>query len=105
MTGKAYLYAEWRMRSALPKVLHPIAGESMLARVLDTALGLNASRVHVVIGHQGDVVREAIEVEARFSNAPLNWVTQAEQKGTAHAVAQALPDVAETQSHIRLSTA
>ena len=84
-----------RMRSALPKVLHPIAGEPMLARVLDTALGLNAVRVHVVIGHQGDAVRAAIESTARFSNAPLNWVIQAEQKGTAHAVAQALPDVAD----------
>ena len=84
-----------RMRSALPKVLHPIAGESMLARVLDTALDLSAARIHVVIGHQGEAVREAIESLARFSNAPLNWVTQAEQKGTAHAVAQALPDVAD----------
>jgi bifunctional UDP-N-acetylglucosamine pyrophosphorylase/glucosamine-1-phosphate N-acetyltransferase len=84
-----------RMRSDLPKVLHPIAGQPMLAHVLDAALALNAAHIHVVVGHQADVVQAAIESEARFSNAPLNWVLQAEQQGTAHAVAQALPDVAE----------
>lgn len=84
-----------RMRSALPKVLHPIAGQPMLARTLDTVLALNPTRVHVVVGHQADTVRAAIEAEARFSNAPLNWVLQAEQKGTAHAVAQAFPAVAD----------
>lgn len=84
-----------RMRSAVPKVLHPIAGRPMLAHVLDTALGLNAARIHVVVGHQADSVRRAIEAETRFGDAPLNWVIQAEQKGTAHAVAQALPDIAD----------
>ena len=84
-----------RMRSEMPKVLHPIAGRAMLAHVLDTALGLDAVRVHVVVGHQADAVRQAIETEARFQEAPLNWVLQTEQKGTAHAVAQALPDVAD----------
>jgi len=84
-----------RMRSALPKVLHPIAGRPMLAHVLDTALALNAARIHVVVGHQADAVQSAIELESRFANAPLNWILQEEQKGTAHAVAQALPDVAD----------
>jgi bifunctional UDP-N-acetylglucosamine pyrophosphorylase/glucosamine-1-phosphate N-acetyltransferase len=84
-----------RMRSEMPKVLHPIAGRAMLAHVLDTALGLDAARVHVVVGHQADAVRQAIETEACFQEAPLNWVLQTEQKGTAHAVAQALPDVAD----------
>jgi bifunctional UDP-N-acetylglucosamine pyrophosphorylase/glucosamine-1-phosphate N-acetyltransferase len=84
-----------RMRSALPKVLHPIAGQPMLAHVLDTALGLNAARIHVVVGHQADAVRQAVASEARFDAAPINWVTQAEQNGTAHAVAQALPAVAD----------
>lgn len=84
-----------RMRSSLPKVLHPIAGQPMLAHVLETALGLSAARIHVVVGHEADAVRSAIESDARFSAAPLNWVLQAEQKGTAHAVAQALPDVAD----------
>ena len=55
-----------RMRSALPKVLHPIAGVPMLAHVLDTALALKAARIHLVVGHQADAVRTAIEAEARF---------------------------------------
>lgn len=84
-----------RMRSALPKVLHPIAGRPMLAHALDTALGLNATRVHLVVGHQADAVRAAIEADPRYAGAPLNWVLQAEQKGTAHAVAQALPHIAD----------
>ncbi len=84
-----------RMRSALPKVLHPIAGQPMLAHALDTALSLSPARIHLVVGHEATSVRAAIEAEARFSNVPLNWVTQAEQKGTAHAVAQALPDVSD----------
>lgn len=84
-----------RMRSALPKVLHPIAGRPMLAHVLETALGLGARRVHVVVGHQADQVRRAIESDRRFNDAPINWVLQQSQRGTAHAVAQALPDVAD----------
>ena len=89
-----------RMRSELPKVLHPIAGRPMLAHVLDTVLGLETdglrlSRIHTVVGHGAEAVRQAIEADAGFSRAPLNWVLQAEQKGTAHAVGQALPDVAD----------
>ncbi|MGE0625120.1 MAG: bifunctional UDP-N-acetylglucosamine diphosphorylase/glucosamine-1-phosphate N-acetyltransferase GlmU [Pseudomonadales bacterium] len=79
-----------RMRSALPKVLHPIAGRPMLECVLATVDALSPSRVHVVIGHQGEQVRCAIDDRGRTG---LNWVTQAEQHGTAHAVSQALPMV------------
>ena len=48
-----------RMRSNLPKVLHEIAGRSMLAHCLDTAAELNPATIRVVIGHQGEAVRES----------------------------------------------
>ena len=76
-----------RMKSALPKVLHPIAGRPMLHHVIDTAKLLGAEKIHTVIGHGADKVREATD------EASVNWVTQSEQLGTGHAVAQALPDL------------
>lgn len=74
-----------RMRSALPKVLHPVAGQSMLGHVIDTARGLKPKAIHVVIGHGAEQVRE------RLAADDLNFVVQAAQLGTGHAVAQALP--------------
>ncbi len=74
-----------RMRSALPKVLHPVAGKPMLAHVIDTARSLGPSRIHVVIGHGADRVRE------RLQAGDLNFVIQEQQLGTGHAVAQAAP--------------
>ncbi|UTW05917.1 bifunctional UDP-N-acetylglucosamine diphosphorylase/glucosamine-1-phosphate N-acetyltransferase GlmU [Pseudomonas benzenivorans] len=74
-----------RMRSALPKVLHPVAGKSMLGHVVDTARQLSPQGIHVVIGHGAETVRE------RLASEDLNFVLQREQLGTGHAVAQALP--------------
>ncbi|MGE6529412.1 bifunctional UDP-N-acetylglucosamine diphosphorylase/glucosamine-1-phosphate N-acetyltransferase GlmU [Pseudomonas sp. NPDC077382] len=74
-----------RMRSALPKVLHPVAGRSMLGHVIDTARALAPKAIHVVIGHGAERVREQLAAD------DLNFVEQAEQLGTGHAVAQALP--------------
>ena len=74
-----------RMRSALPKVLHPIAGKSMLGHVIDTARKLTPQSIQVVIGHGADKVREQLAAD------DLSFVLQAEQLGTGHAVAQALP--------------
>lgn len=76
-----------RMRSALPKVLLPVAGTPMLRHVLDTARALGAQRIHVVHGHGGEAVRAAI------TDADLVWVEQAERLGTGHAVLQAMPGV------------
>jgi len=75
-----------RMRSALPKVLHGLAGRPLLAHVLQTAKAL-ADDVRVVYGHGGDAV------PAAFAGESLRWVLQAEQLGTGHAVQQAVPDV------------
>ncbi|EPJ81966.1 UDP-N-acetylglucosamine pyrophosphorylase [Pseudomonas sp. CFII64] len=76
-----------RMRSALPKVLHPVAGDSMLGHVIHSARQLAPQRIHVVIGHGADVVRE------RLAADDLNFVMQDKQLGTGHAVAQALPEL------------
>ena len=79
-----------RMRSRLPKVLHPLAGRPLLAHVLDAATALEPSRVHVVIGDGSS------EVKTRFAgNAHISWILQEPRRGTGDAVAQALPGVAE----------
>ncbi|MFG0382819.1 bifunctional UDP-N-acetylglucosamine diphosphorylase/glucosamine-1-phosphate N-acetyltransferase GlmU [Pseudomonas sp. zbq_18] len=76
-----------RMRSSLPKVLHPVAGKPMLAHVIDTARQLAPRKIHVVIGHGAELVRE------RLAADDVDFVLQAEQLGTGHAVAQALPHI------------
>src|SRR5437868_464219 len=73
-----------RMRSDLPKVLHPIGGRPLLAHVLDTARALEAKKTLVVHGHGAEKVRAA------FADTPVEWVLQAEQLGTGHAVQQAM---------------
>lgn len=76
-----------RMRSSQPKVLQPLGGRPMLAHVLDTAQALSPAATHVVVGHGADVV------ESRFATAAVQWVLQAEQRGTGHAVQQAMPAI------------
>jgi bifunctional UDP-N-acetylglucosamine pyrophosphorylase/glucosamine-1-phosphate N-acetyltransferase len=75
-----------RMRSALPKVLHEIAGKPLLAHVIDTARLLGGRRICVVFGHGGEAVRDAFGADD-----DLAWVRQEPQLGTGHAVQQALP--------------
>ncbi|MEO6699090.1 MAG: bifunctional UDP-N-acetylglucosamine diphosphorylase/glucosamine-1-phosphate N-acetyltransferase GlmU [Paraperlucidibaca sp.] len=77
-----------RMRSSLPKVMQPLAGKPLLAHVLNASRSLGAERPIVVYGHGGDVVQSA------FANDAIDWVLQAEQKGTGHAVQVALPVLA-----------
>ena len=77
-----------RMRSALPKVLHAVAGKPMLGHVVEAARALAPERIHVVIGHGADQVKQ------QFADAPdLNFIVQAQQLGTGHAVAQAVPHI------------
>jgi bifunctional UDP-N-acetylglucosamine pyrophosphorylase/glucosamine-1-phosphate N-acetyltransferase len=75
-----------RMRSDLPKVLHPLAGRPLLGHVLDTARALGPRRIFVVHGHGAEKVRAAFAADA-----DIEWVLQAEQHGTGHAVRQAAP--------------
>jgi len=74
-----------RMRSRMPKVLHSLAGKPLLAHVLDTAQALGAARVGVVYGHGGELVPR------HMAAYDCIWVEQAEQRGTGHAVMQAMP--------------
>lgn len=74
-----------RMRSKLPKVLHPLAGRPLLDHAIQAAKRLAAERIAVVYGHAGEQVKSA------FSDPELIWVEQQEQLGTGHAVEQAMP--------------
>jgi len=72
-----------RMRSDLPKVLHPIAKKPMVQHVIDTVKQLNVNDIHLVYGHGADLLK------SRIKDDKLDWVLQAEQLGTGHAVQQA----------------
>lgn len=78
-----------RMKSRLPKVLHPIGGIPLLGHVIRTARTLNAKQTVVVYGHGGDKVRNMLASEN------VVWVEQAKQLGTGHAVAQAIPQISD----------
>ncbi|CZF84902.1 bifunctional UDP-N-acetylglucosamine diphosphorylase/glucosamine-1-phosphate N-acetyltransferase GlmU [Grimontia marina] len=80
-----------RMYSNLPKVLHTLAGKPMAKHVIDTCSSLGAKNIHLVYGHGGDAMKAALEEE------PVNWVLQAEQLGTGHAVNQAAPEFADDE--------
>ncbi|MBI1965933.1 MAG: bifunctional UDP-N-acetylglucosamine diphosphorylase/glucosamine-1-phosphate N-acetyltransferase GlmU [Betaproteobacteria bacterium] len=74
-----------RMRSRLPKVLHPLAGRPLIAHVIAAARALKPARICVVYGHGGEQVPQAVKA------ADLTFVKQQSQLGTGHALAQALP--------------
>src|SRR5262245_48969599 len=76
-----------RMKSDLPKVLQPLVMKPLLGHVIDAAKDMKADAIHVVYGHGGDQVKSA------FANESLTWALQAEQLGTGHAVAQAMPAI------------
>ena len=83
-----------RMRSDLPKVLHPVAGKPMLQHVIETCQSLTNDRLAVVYGHGGEQVKQVIQGEV------IVWVLQAEQLGTGHAVAQAIPHHLYLDAHL-----
>ena len=85
-----------RMYSDRPKVLHPLAGKPMVQHVIDTALKLGAQNVHLVYGHGGELLKD------KLSDQPLNWVLQAEQLGTGHAMQQAAPHFSDDEDVLML---
>ena len=76
-----------RMYSHLPKVLQPVGGKALLKHVVEAARRLpDAGKIIVVVGHGSEEVKEAM------ADQPVTFVLQKEQKGTGHAVQQALED-------------
>ena len=78
-----------RMRSNMPKVLNPLGGCSLLEHVIGTSHALKPAATYVVVGHGGEHVRILLEAY------PVKWVEQAQQLGTGHAVAQAVPLISD----------
>ena len=78
-----------RMHSNLPKVLHPVAGKALAQHVIDTARTLAPQKLVVVYGHGGDAVRSTLAA------GDISWAEQAQQLGTGHAVAQAVPEFSD----------
>ncbi|MBM3817694.1 MAG: bifunctional UDP-N-acetylglucosamine diphosphorylase/glucosamine-1-phosphate N-acetyltransferase GlmU [Acidimicrobiia bacterium] len=75
-----------RMKSRVPKVLHPVAGRTMIGHVLRTAASVNPATITLIVGHQADTVRD------RLREVPgLQFALQKPQRGTAHALQQAEP--------------
>lgn len=76
-----------RMRSSLPKVLHPVANVPMVQHVINAANAVNADNVHLIYGHGAE------SLKATLAENDLNWIEQKDQLGTGHAVIQALPNL------------
>ena len=75
-----------RMKSNLPKVLHTLAGKSLVDRVLSSTQGLNPSRRLIVVGHQANLVEDSLK-----NHQDLDFVLQRPQNGTGHAIQQLIP--------------
>lgn len=75
-----------RMKSRLPKVLHPVAGLPMLDRVLRTATSVEPATISLIVGHRAEAIREHLA-----TNPALQFAIQSPQLGTAHALQQAEP--------------
>lgn len=80
-----------RMKSSLPKVLHPVGGVPMVQRIINTVESLDATAVHLVYGHGAD------QLKARVEGKQVNWCLQQEQLGTGHAVMQAVDYITDDE--------
>ena len=76
-----------RMYSSRPKVLHHLAGKTLIQHVVDSAKALHAKSISLVFGHGGEQVKETLK------NEQLIWCEQKEQLGTGHAVQQATENI------------
>ncbi len=85
-----------RMQSALPKVLHPLAGKPLLRHVIDTARSLSPSKLCVIYGHGGAAVPEMVGKLAEETGTTIDTALQQPQLGTGHAVMQAVPQLDES---------
>ena len=85
-----------RMQSALPKVLHPLAGKPLLQHVINTALSLQPGKLCVIYGHGGAAVPSAVAEWNGSAGVAIDTALQQPQLGTGHAVMQALPQIDPT---------
>jgi bifunctional UDP-N-acetylglucosamine pyrophosphorylase/glucosamine-1-phosphate N-acetyltransferase len=80
-----------RMKSSLPKVLHPIGGKPMVQHIVDTVNKLGATNIHVIYGHGRE------QLQSKLSHNDLSWCLQEQQLGTGHAVQQAIPYIKDNE--------
>lgn len=85
-----------RMRSALPKLLHPVGGRPMLGHLLEVASHLSQQSPIVIIGHGAEQLQQA------FASQTISWVEQKQQLGTGHAVMQTLPQLQDDITYLIL---
>jgi len=86
-----------RMNSSTPKVLHTIGGKPMLAHAIEAAIELDSNLIHVVVGFGADKIERYCETN--MADAPLNFVIQAEQLGTGHAVQRVIPSLTSIEDN------
>ena len=83
-----------RMKSDLPKVLQPLAGATLVERVLASCAHLSPDRQLLIVGHQAERVEASLAASRRTGSAPFEFVLQQPQNGTGHAVQQLLEPLA-----------
>lgn len=91
-----------RMQSALPKVLHPLAGKPLLRHVIDTARSLSPKKLCVIYGHGGAAVPEMVASLAQETGFNIDTALQQPQLGTGHAVMQAVPQLDDAETTLVL---
>ena len=79
-----------RMKSELPKVLHPVLGRPMIEYVIDAARVANCETLVVIVGHKADEVKAALA-----QHSDIEFALQSEQKGTGHAVMMSAENLAD----------
>ena len=84
-----------RMKSALPKVLQPLAGKPLIDRVLSSTQRLNPNHRLIIVGHQSKVVEESLQ-----NYQDLEFVLQQPQNGTGHAIQQLIPKLKEFKGEL-----
>ena len=83
-----------RMNSALPKVLHPVAGKPMISRVIASCKKAGINDIRVVVGHGSTLVKSVLEAEG------VTFFEQWQQLGTADAVKSARPETIERSKSV-----
>jgi len=91
-----------RMQSALPKVLHPLAGKPLLRHVIDTARSLGPKKLCVIYGHGGAAVPEMVAALGQETGSTIDTARQQPQLGTGHAVMQAVPQLDDADATLVL---